>query len=79
MIEGSQFKNSRFPVAFVCRILKESRSSKLFTPKNPWMLSLLQILKEMYENAHIQSNIGNAAINTDNIMEIDSLFTALNI
>ena len=43
------------------------------------MLSLLQILKEMYENAHIQSQIGNAAINTDNIMEIDSLFTALNI
>ncbi len=43
------------------------------------MLSLLQILKEMYENAHIQSHIGNAAINSDNIMEIDSLFTALNI
>lgn len=36
-------------------------------------------MKEIYENAHIQSHIGNSAINSDNIMEIDSLFTTLNI
>ena len=49
LIEGSQVKNGLLAVAFVCRVLKESQHSHVFTPRNPWMQSLLSILKEIYD------------------------------
>lgn len=76
LIEGSQIKNSRLAVTFVCRILKESQHSRVLTPRNPWINSLLSILREIYDYSQpLHSKQGNA----DNSMEIDSLFKALNV
>lgn len=49
LFEGAHAKNSRFAVAFVCRILKESGRSQFFTHNNPWLKSLLGILREIYD------------------------------
>lgn len=49
LIEGFPTKNRRLAVAFVCRIIKESVHSKVFTIRNPWMNSLLSILREIYD------------------------------
>jgi len=49
LIEGFQVKNNRLAVTFVCRILKESVNARVFTVRNPWILSLLSILREIYD------------------------------
>ena len=41
LIEGFQTKNRRLVVAFVSRILKEAQHSRVFTPRNPWVNTLL--------------------------------------
>ena len=76
LIEGSQARNSLLAVAFVCRILKESHHSNVFTPRNPWMHSLLSILKEIYD----LSQTTPAKPGTDDErLEIESLFKAVNV
>jgi CCR4-NOT transcription complex subunit 1 len=76
LIEGFPTKNRRLAVAFVCRILKESNHSKVFTPRNPWMNTLLCILREIYDYSQPMQNKQHHA---DNLMEIDSLFKSLNV
>jgi hypothetical protein len=49
LVEGFQTKNRRMSVAFVCRILKECSNSRVFSPRNPWVNTLLQILREIYD------------------------------
>jgi CCR4-NOT transcription complex subunit 1 len=49
LIEGFPTKNRRLAVAFVCRILKESQHSRVFTVRNPWCNTLLCILREIYD------------------------------
>lgn len=75
LIEGSQVKNCLLAVAFVCRVLKESQHSNVFTPRNPWMQSLLSILKEIYD----QSQSPNKPGNDEKRLEIESLFKAVNV
>lgn len=70
LFEGAHAKNSRFAVAFVCRILKESGRSQFFNAHNPWIGSLLSLLREIYE---IQQGV------QDITMEIDALFLHLGI
>lgn len=66
MIEGFHAKNRKLAVAFVCGILKESNQSRVFSPRNPWIHSLLQILREIQESAAPNPSY-----------EIESLFTLL--
>lgn len=80
LIEGSQVKNSRFAVAFVCRILKESVKSRYFTPLNPWINSLLGILREIYDFTQMmQSQSALGGSHHDNEMEINGLFVTLSL
>ena len=65
-------KNSKFAIAFVCRILKESMKAKFFNPRNPWLYSLLSLLKEIYD-IQMATGIGPQ----DNLMEIEALFVTL--
>lgn len=50
LIEGYQQRN-RYVIIFVCRILREAPKSQIqiFNRSNPWILSLLEILREIYE------------------------------
>ena len=76
LIEGSQARNSLLAVAFVCRILKESQVSSVFTPRNPWMNSLLSLLKEIYDQC--QTVPGKPGTD-DKRLEIESLFKAIHV
>lgn len=79
LVEGFQTKNRRLAVAFVCRIIKECGNSRVFGPRNPWVNTLLQILREIYDLSQLPNQTQNKQHNSENIMEIDSLFKSLNI
>jgi CCR4-NOT transcription complex subunit 1 len=80
LVEGFQVKNRKLAVTFVCRILKESQQSRVFNLRNPWMSTLLSILREMHNLSSINSpgqpNIPNS---TEYLPEIDLLFKTLNV
>jgi hypothetical protein len=56
LVEGFQVKNRKLAVIFVCRILKESQNSRIFGLSNPWVATLLSILKEMHNLSQILQN-----------------------
>jgi hypothetical protein len=72
LFEGAAVKNSRLAVAFVCRILKESVHSQVFTPHNPWVKSLLGLLREVYD---IQHSVQDVQVT----MEIETLVRGLGL
>jgi hypothetical protein len=59
---------------FVCRILKESAKSQIFRVTNPWVVSLLQVLREIYDYCLAAQFKQGEEIR----IEIESLFKALN-
>ena len=77
LVEGFQVKNRKLAVTFVCRILKESQHSRVFTLRNPWIGTLLSILREMHNFSQIiQPGQPNSS---EYLPEIDLLFKALNV
>jgi hypothetical protein len=49
LVSGFQDRNRRLTAVFICRILKESVKSQIFRVSNPWINSLLQVLREIYD------------------------------
>ena len=49
LVSGFQDRNRRLTTVFICRILKESIKSQIFRVSNPWINSLLQVLREIYD------------------------------
>lgn len=77
LVEGFQVKNRKLAVTFVCRILKESQHSKVFNLRNPWISTLLSILREMHN--YSQSMQPGQPSSSEYLPEIDLLFKALNV
>lgn len=50
LIEGFRYRN-KYVIIFVCRILREAPKSQIqiFNRSNPWIVSLLEILREIYD------------------------------
>lgn len=61
-------------MVFVCRILKESAKSQIFRASNPWVGSLMQVLREIYDYCLTPQLKQGEEIR----IEIESLFKALN-
>ena len=61
----------RLVVPFISKVLKETTKSLVFKPSNPFVLGILQILREIYDIKLHTSK--------DTLMEIDSLFKHLNL
>lgn len=57
-------------IPFVCKILSQAVHSRVFQNPNPWILGVLQVLKELYEVSHLSLNLR---------FEIELLFTALKV
>ena len=49
LIEGISSDKLRYVIIFVCRIFKECSKSQIFKPVNPWIKSILSILREIYD------------------------------
>jgi len=75
-VEGFQQDKLKYCVVFVSRILKEAVNQKsvIFKASNPWVSSLLSVLKDIKENLGLNPQ-QNAEINN----EVDGVFKAFTI
>ena len=57
LVEG--YDNSKLPavIPFTCKVLDQGANSALFKPPNPWLMEILQLLKELYEYAELKLNL----------------------
>ncbi|KAI8332994.1 CCR4-Not complex component, Not1-domain-containing protein [Blakeslea trispora] len=44
-------------IPFVCKVLEQCAESKVFKPPNPWTLSILKLLVELYDHAELKLNL----------------------
>ena len=49
LIQGFQHESRRIIICFACNIIKECSKSLIFKPQNPWLSSILQILREIID------------------------------
>lgn len=57
LIDG--YENGRLiaVIPFVCKVLEQANRSKIFCPLNPWLMSLISLLVELYLNAELKLNL----------------------
>ncbi len=44
-------------IPFVCKVLEQSATSKVFRPPNPWLVAILRLLVELYHFAELKMNL----------------------
>ncbi|KAJ1959784.1 CCR4-NOT core subunit cdc39, partial [Dipsacomyces acuminosporus] len=66
------FEGGRLIVAipFVCKVLEQASRSTIFHPPNPWLMSIMSVLSELYITANLKLNL---------TFEIEVLCKALNL
>ncbi|KAJ2719654.1 CCR4-NOT core subunit cdc39 [Coemansia sp. Benny D115] len=66
------FSGDRLIVAipFVCKVLEQAARSTIFHPPNPWLMSIMRVLSELYVTANLKLNL---------TFEIEVLCKALNL
>ncbi|KAJ2786411.1 CCR4-NOT core subunit cdc39 [Coemansia interrupta] len=66
------YSSSRLLVAipFVCKVLEQAARSTVFHPPNPWLMSIMRVLSELYVTASLKLNL---------TFEIEVLCKALNL
>ncbi|KAI3647748.1 hypothetical protein MP228_007969 [Amoeboaphelidium protococcarum] len=55
----SGYKSQRLIVTipFVCKVLEHCKNSRVYVPPNPWLMSILRLLVELYNNADLKLNL----------------------
>ena len=61
----------------MCGILKESLQSRVFTPRNPWIYSLLSVLREVQDYSQPVPGRPASQEQLHTTHEIDALYAAL--
>ncbi|KAJ1650351.1 CCR4-NOT core subunit cdc39, partial [Coemansia sp. RSA 25] len=53
------FSGNRLIVAipFVCKVLEQAARSTIFHPPNPWLMSIMAVLSELYATANLKLNL----------------------
>ncbi|KAJ1891203.1 CCR4-NOT core subunit cdc39, partial [Kickxella alabastrina] len=66
------YDSSRLIVAipFVCKVVEQAARSTIFHPPNPWLMSIMRVLSELYVTANLKLNL---------TFEIEVLCKALNL
>ncbi|KAI7893233.1 CCR4-Not complex component, Not1-domain-containing protein [Mucor mucedo] len=44
-------------IPFTCKVLEQCADSRVFRPPNPWLMSILKLLVELYESADLKLNL----------------------
>ena len=57
LLEGYNQNTLDYIIPLICKILDQTKNSSIFKYPNPWLLGILQILKEIYEFASIRLNL----------------------
>jgi CCR4-NOT transcription complex subunit 1 len=57
LIEGYDAKRLIVAIPFVCKVLEQCSRSKVFHPPNPWLMAVIRLLVELYQNAELKLNL----------------------
>lgn len=57
LIEAHDTKRLIVVIPFVCKVLMQGASSKVFRPPNPWLMDIIHLLIELYHNAELKLNL----------------------
>ena len=56
-MEGYEHKRLIVVIPFVCKVLEQCGSSKVFNPPNPWIMGIMRMLAELYHFAELKLNL----------------------
>ena len=56
LLEAFQFEKLLLVIPFVCNVLLQGKSSTVFKPPNPWLVEILELLVEFYQEVNITTN-----------------------
>lgn len=57
LLEAFDFNTLHLIIPFVCKVLDQASSSKVFKAPNPWVLGISSVLLELYECADLKLNL----------------------
>jgi CCR4-NOT transcription complex subunit 1 len=57
IIEGWETDRLIVVLPFTCKVLEQATKSTAFRPPNPWLMAILRLLKELYDNVALKLNL----------------------
>ncbi|KAJ3039081.1 hypothetical protein HDV00_012639 [Rhizophlyctis rosea] len=57
LLEGYDSNRLIVVIPFVCKVLEQCNSSKVFRPPNPWLMAIMKLLAELYHYADLKLNL----------------------
>ena len=57
MFEGFETGKLIVSVPFVCKILENCATSKVFKPPNPWVMAIMRLLAEIYRLPNLRQSL----------------------
>ncbi|EGF78328.1 hypothetical protein BATDEDRAFT_35788 [Batrachochytrium dendrobatidis JAM81] len=57
LLEGCLSNRLIVVIPFVCKVLEQCGTSKVFRPPNPWLMAILKLLAELYHFAELKLNL----------------------
>ncbi|CAO3574719.1 unnamed protein product [Mortierella alpina] len=57
LIEGYDSNKLIVAIPFVCKVLEQCNKSTVFTPPNPWLIAIMQLLVELYQFADLKLHL----------------------
>jgi CCR4-NOT transcription complex subunit 1 len=57
LLEGYDSQRLIVIIPFICKVLEQCSESKVFRPPNPWLISILKLMVELYEFADLKLNL----------------------
>ncbi|KAI9341268.1 CCR4-Not complex component, Not1-domain-containing protein [Zopfochytrium polystomum] len=57
LLEGYDSDRLIVVIPFVCKVLEQCQSSKVFKPPNPWLMAIMKLLSELYHFADLKMNL----------------------
>ncbi|RCH84773.1 hypothetical protein CU098_001795, partial [Rhizopus stolonifer] len=57
LLEGYDHNRLIVVIPFVCKVLEQGTKNTVFVPPNPWVMAILRLLVELYQNANLKLNL----------------------
>ncbi|KAI9257630.1 CCR4-Not complex component, Not1-domain-containing protein [Sporodiniella umbellata] len=57
LLEGYDTSRLIVIIPFVCKVLEQGKRNTVFVPPNPWLMAVLKLLVELYQNADLKLNL----------------------
>jgi len=56
-MEGYDNQRLIVVIPFVCKVLEQCSTSKVFAPPNPWLMAIMRLLAEFFHYAELKLNL----------------------